>query len=108
MKNYYFSNKAIDDLSKNYEYLFKFLSENHADRYYEEVIKFCYMLAQNPKRGILYDEIAPNLYGFILSKSIIYYKTIDTHAIVIYRILDLNMEICKIPREKLRQARMAR
>ena len=36
MAEYYFTNKAVEDLTKIYEYTYEFWSEKQADKYYEE------------------------------------------------------------------------
>ena len=36
MAKYFLTNKAVEDLSKIYEYTFELWSQNQADKYYEE------------------------------------------------------------------------
>lgn len=35
MVEYFFTNKAVEDLSKIYEYTYQLWAENQADKYYE-------------------------------------------------------------------------
>ena len=51
MAKYLLTNKAVEDLSKIYDYTFEFWSENQADKYYEELINFCQLLTENPMIG---------------------------------------------------------
>ncbi|WP_313359927.1 type II toxin-antitoxin system RelE/ParE family toxin, partial [Empedobacter sp.] len=57
MAKYFLTNKAVEDLSKIYEYTFELWSQNQADKYYEELINFCQLLAENPMIGRNYSEI---------------------------------------------------
>ena len=51
MAKYFLTNKAVEDLSKIYEYTFEFWSENQADKYYEELSNLCQLLAENQMIG---------------------------------------------------------
>ena len=74
MAKYFLTNKAVEDLSKIYEYTYEFWSENQADKYYEELINFCQLLAENQMIGRIYTEIYPDLYGFLANQHIIFYR----------------------------------
>jgi len=60
MPSYYLTNKAIDDLSKIWDYTFENWSENQADKYYSSLIDSCNTIAQNPDLGIKYEGITKN------------------------------------------------
>lgn len=64
MGNYFLTNKAVEDITKIYEYTYEFWSENQADKYYEELINFLQLLAENPYIGKIYTEISVDIYGF--------------------------------------------
>lgn len=93
MTNYFLTNKALEDLSKIYEYTYEFWSENQADKYYLQLINFCRQLSENPSIGKKYSEIDPHTLGFLANKHIIFYRIINTDEIEITRILGGNMDI---------------
>ena len=93
MAKYFLTNKAVEDLSKIYEYTFEFWSENQADKYYEELINLCQLLAKNPMIGRIYTEIYPDLYGFLAHKHIIFYRILTKDEIEITRILGAEMDL---------------
>ncbi|HIC8645632.1 type II toxin-antitoxin system RelE/ParE family toxin [Elizabethkingia meningoseptica] len=51
MAEYFLTNKAVEDLTKIYEYTYEFWSESQADKYYKELINFCQLISENPKFG---------------------------------------------------------
>lgn len=93
MAKYYFSNKAVEDLTKIYEYTFEFWSENQADKYYLELIESCELLAENPNIGKNYTEIDSEISGFLANKHIIFYRVIDVQKIEVIRILGAQMDL---------------
>lgn len=48
MAKYKLTNKAVEDLSKIWDYTFEVWSENQADKYYEILISTCQDIADNP------------------------------------------------------------
>ncbi|OJV45701.1 MAG: plasmid stabilization protein [Chryseobacterium sp. 39-10] len=95
MAKYFFTNKAVEDLTKIYEYTYEFWSENQADKYYEELIEFCQLLAENPNIGKNYAEIDSEYYGFLANKHIIFYRILNQLEIEIERILGAEMDLKK-------------
>lgn len=93
MAKYFFTNKAVDDLSKIYEYTYDFWSENQADKYYLEIIGFCEMLSENPNIGKNYPEIDSNIWGFLAQKHIIFYRIVSPDEIEITRILGAETDL---------------
>ncbi|WP_312090778.1 type II toxin-antitoxin system RelE/ParE family toxin [Chryseobacterium sp.] len=93
MANYFLTNKAVEDLSKIYEYTFNFWSENQADKYYEELIDFFQMLAENPNIGKNYSEIDLEIFGFLANKHIIFYRILNEQEIEIDRILGAETDL---------------
>ncbi|UQB70143.1 type II toxin-antitoxin system RelE/ParE family toxin [Epilithonimonas zeae] len=93
MAKYFFANKAIEDLSNIYEYTFQSWSENQADKYYEELIRFCQMLSENPTIGKNYSEIASDIFGFLANWHIIFYRILNVNEIEITRIIGANMDL---------------
>ena len=93
MAEYYFTNKAVEDLTKIYEYTFEFWSEKQADKYYEELIDFCQLIAENPNIGKNYTEINPEFFDFLANKHIIFYRILNPTAIEVERILGAEMDL---------------
>lgn len=93
MAEYFFTQKAVKDISEIYEYTYRIWGENQADKYYEELISFCLMLAENPKIGKKYLDIDLNILGFLASKHIIFYRIINADKIEITRILGAEMDL---------------
>ena len=99
MAKYLLTNKAVEDLSKIYEYTYEFWSENQADKYYDELIEFCQLLAENPNIGKNYPEIDSEFYGFLANKHIIFYRILSQIEIEVERILGAEMDLKKRIRE---------
>ncbi len=87
MAKFNFTNKAVEDLTDIWNYTVETWSERQADLYYEMLVGSCQDIADNPAFGRNYDEIAGDIYGFIVNKHIIFYKTISHEEILIVRIL---------------------
>lgn len=51
MANFKLTNKAVEDLSKIWDYTFEVWSEKQADIYYESLISDCQKIADNPSLG---------------------------------------------------------
>ncbi len=90
---YVLTNKAVDDLSKIWEYTVETWSENQADKYYFHLINSCQLIAGQPTIGKSYTAIADNLYGYKVNRHIIFYRQIPTHDIEIIRILHDMMDL---------------
>ncbi len=93
MAKYLLTNKAVDDLSEIYEYTYENWSEFQADKYYEELIDFCQLLAENPKIGRNYEEIDFEIFGFLANKHIIFYRILNFQEIEVERILGADTDL---------------
>ncbi|MHC5354828.1 type II toxin-antitoxin system RelE/ParE family toxin [Myroides sp. LJL115] len=93
MAKYFFTNKAVEDLSKIYEYTFEFWSETQADKYYNEIIEYCQIISENPNIGKNYKEIDSTIFGFVAKKHIIFYRILNLQEIEIERILGAEMDL---------------
>lgn len=93
MAKFLLSNKAVDDLSKIWDYTDEFWSENQADKYYELLIETCQEIANTPKIGKPYDDIERSLLGFRVGKHIIFYQEIKPKEILVVRILHARMDL---------------
>jgi len=93
MAKYNLTNKAIGDLASIWEYTYFQWSEKQADRYYNILIASCQNLSENPRLGKNYDRIAKDLFGFKISKHIIFYRIMVNDEIEIARILFGGMDL---------------
>ena len=85
--------RSVEDLSNIWEYTYDICSEKQADLYYEMLINTCKELAENPNLGKNYEKITKKLYGYRISKHVIFYRIIPTEEIEIIRILHGNMNL---------------
>ena len=95
MAKFKLTNKAVEDLSKIWEYTFEVWSENQADKYYEILISNCQEIADNPQLGKKYEGITLGLLGMKTNRHIIFYRTLDENYIEITRILHERMDLKK-------------
>ncbi|TRW27350.1 type II toxin-antitoxin system RelE/ParE family toxin [Flavobacterium zepuense] len=95
MAKYYFTNRAVDDLSDIWNYTFDAWSEQQADKYYELLSDGCQQLANNPNLGKLYTEIGNLLLGYKLGEHVVFYTIINNEEIEIVRILHSRMDLKK-------------
>jgi len=95
MAEYKLTNKAVEDLSKIWDYTFEVWSENQADKYYEMLISSCHEIADNPQLGKNYDGIAQSLVVMKTNRHIIFYRTLNENYIEITRILHERMDLKK-------------
>ncbi len=51
MASYYFTNKAVEDLTQIWNYTFEEWSERQADKYYNELLNACKRIAKDSKLG---------------------------------------------------------
>ncbi|WP_048331374.1 type II toxin-antitoxin system RelE/ParE family toxin [Bizionia psychrotolerans] len=93
MAEFKLTNKAVEDLSRIWEYTYEVWSEKQADTYYESLISNCKDLAENPDLGKNYEGITGNLLGLRTKRHIIFYRTLDTNYIEITRILHERMDL---------------
>ena len=95
MTKFKLTNKAVEDLSKIWDYTFEIWSERQADKYYESLILNCQEIADNPHLGKSYEGITKNLLGIKADRHIIFYRTINDKHIEITRILHQRMDFKK-------------
>ena len=93
MAEFKLTNKAVEDLSKIWDYTFEVWSENQADKYYEMLISSCQEIADNPLLGKNYDGITPSLLGMKTNRHIIFYRTLSESYVEITRILHERMDL---------------
>lgn len=95
MATYRFTNKAVEDLSKIWNYTAGEWSEDQADKYYKMLLGFCREAAANPVGGKNYEGIVKNLFGLRANRHIIFYRIISVYEIEIIRILHGRMDLRK-------------
>jgi toxin ParE1/3/4 len=92
MAKYKLSNKAVDDLTRIWNYTFDKWSENQADKYYFMLLENCNEVACNPALGKNYSIVTENLLGFKAGRHIIFYRKIEGNEVEITRILHEQMD----------------
>ena len=95
MAEYKLTNKAVEDLSKIWDYTFEVWSEKQADKYYDGLIYDCQEIAENPDLGKNYDGISRQLLGIKANRHIIFYRTPNENYVEITRILHERMDLKK-------------
>ena len=95
MAKYELTNKAVEDLSKIWDYTFEVWSVKQADKYYDGLISNCQEIAENPDLGKNYREISKQLFGIKANRHIIFYRTLNKNYVEITRILHERMDLKK-------------
>jgi toxin ParE1/3/4 len=93
MAKYFLTNKAVEDLSKIWEYTYEVWSESQADKYYELLTSSFEEIVQNPELGKNYDEIEKVIFGLRVGKHIVFYRVAKAGDIEILRILHQRMDL---------------
>ena len=73
MAKYYFTNKAVKDLSEIWNYTVEAWSESQADIYYDLLLISCNELANNRNLGKQYDILSKGILGYKSGEHIIFY-----------------------------------
>ncbi|WP_179320919.1 type II toxin-antitoxin system RelE/ParE family toxin [Winogradskyella helgolandensis] len=95
MAEYKLTNKAVEDLSKIWDYTFEVWSEKQADKYYDGLISDCQEIAENPHLGKNYEGISKQLLGIKVNRHIIFYRNLNENYVEITRILHERMDLKK-------------
>ena len=95
MAEYKLTNKAVEDLSKIWDYTFEIWSEKQADKYYDGLISYCEEIAENTDIGKKYEGISKQLLGINANRHIIFYRTVNENYVEITRILHERMDLKK-------------
>jgi len=93
MPNYILTNKALQDLSKIWEYTFEVWSEAQADKYYYMILDSCEDLANELVTGRKHPEIHKDISGFKIGQHIIFYRRLKSNRIEVARILHSRMDL---------------
>lgn len=81
MAQFKITNKAVEDLSKIWEYTFEVWSKNQADIYYEMLIANCQEIVDNLDLRKNYDGIIQGLLGMKTTSHIIFYRTLNENYV---------------------------
>ena len=93
MAKYFLTNKAVDDLSKIWDYTYEVWSENQADKYYYELLNDCKQLAENQTLGKNFDQINEEIFAYQSGQHLIFYRILSANEIEILRILHSRMDL---------------
>jgi toxin ParE1/3/4 len=93
MATFKLTNKAVEDLTRIWNYTFNKWSEKQADKYYESLISGFQEIANNPDLGKNYPDIKKELFGFKANRHIIFYRKSLEKPIEITRILHERMDL---------------
>ena len=93
MLRYILTNKALDDLSRIWDYTFEVWSETQADKYYYMILTSCEDLANKKVVGKQYPEIHNEIRGYKIGLHIIFYRHIKGDKIEVIRILHARMDL---------------
>ena len=93
MAKYKLTYKAVDDLTKIWNYTFDKWSEYQADKYYHLLLETCNEVACNPELGKNYPVVSENLLGFKAGRHIIFYRKIEENEVEFTRILHEQMDL---------------
>ena len=95
MAEYKLTNKAVEDLTKIWDYTFEVWSEKQADKYYDGLISNCEEISENPELGKNYEGISKQLLGMKSNRHVIFYRPLDKNYVEITRILHERMDLKK-------------
>ncbi len=90
--SYKLTHKAVDDLTKIWDYTIEKWSEQQADKYYTLLLDSCQAIADNPDLGKNYFGINTDLFGLKTNRHIIFYRKLVDKPIEITRILHERMD----------------
>jgi toxin ParE1/3/4 len=93
MVKFYFTHKAIEDLTEIWNYIVERWSEKQADKYYDLLLASCTELAKKPDIGKKYEIVSPGLLCLRSGEHIIFYSIVSKNEIEIIRILHGTMDL---------------
>lgn len=93
MAKYYFTEKALKDLSEIWDYTTEVWSEKQAEKYYDLIVSTCQELAENPQVGRQYDILSKGILGFKSGEHILFYIVLSVTEIEVVRILQGRMDL---------------
>ena len=93
MPSYILTKKAVDDLSRIWDYTFDNWSEDQADKYYYQILKTCEDIGLKKLSGKKYPEVHPEVLGYRTGQHIIFYRRTKAGLAEIARIIHSRMDL---------------
>ncbi len=93
MVKYVLTNKALEDLSKIWDYTFEVWLEAQADKYYFLLIDSCQELGEKKVSGKPYPDVHAEILGYKIGQHIIFYRAVKAGKIEVIRILHNRMDL---------------
>lgn len=93
MAKYYFTNKAVEDLTEIWNYTVETWSEKQAEKYYNLLLLSCAELAKEPNLGKNYEILMKGILGYKAGEHIIFYTVISKNEIEVARILHVMIDL---------------
>ena len=93
MPRYVLTEKALEDLSKIWDYTFEVWSEYQADKYYLMILDSCQELGAKKVEGKTYPEVHDEIFGYRIGQHIIFYRPFKGDKIEVVRILHSRMDL---------------
>ena len=93
MAKFYFTKKALADLTEIWDYIVEEWSQNQAEKYYNLIMASCMDLANNPQLGKPYEILSLNVHGHKCGQHIIFFRVISKNEIEIERVLHGMMDL---------------
>ncbi|MDZ4758786.1 MAG: type II toxin-antitoxin system RelE/ParE family toxin [Bacteroidota bacterium] len=93
MAEYKLTKKAVEDLSKIWDYTYRAWSENQADKYYCQLLEVCQELVENHNLGSNYNDIGNEVLGCKSREHIIFYRILNNKVIEITRFLHIRIDL---------------
>ncbi|GAB3417464.1 type II toxin-antitoxin system RelE/ParE family toxin [Niabella aquatica] len=93
MAKYVLTNKAVEDLTRIWDYTYEAWSENQADKYYALLISAFEEIAESPGLGKSYAALSKEILGFKVGKHIIFYRILKPGQVEMVRILHSGMDL---------------
>lgn len=93
MAEYFLTNKAVEEVTKIWDYTYEAWSERQADKHYHSLLAGCRDLAESPELGKAYNKISDELFGYKSGHHIIFYRKTNRNIIEAVRILHERMDI---------------
>ncbi len=93
MAKYVLTNKAVEDLTRIWDYTYEVWSENQEDKYYELIIAAFEEIAENPALGKSYAALSKEIFGFKVGKHIVFYRLQKPKEVEILRVLHARMDL---------------
>jgi toxin ParE1/3/4 len=93
MASYIITKKAVEDLTKIWDYTCEIWSENQANKYYYKLLEDCQMLAKNHNFGRNYNEISIEIFGYKSGQHLLFFRKLNESEIEITRIFHSKLDL---------------